>query len=269
MTTGPTPFGPSSPRSPSSRHSGSSCGPSSEPTAASEKHTPRSSNNSARNETNHANSHRQTTSEGSQISYLNAGNACRKQIPAGVSGERPVTCNASSPETIVFGGSPGTTSTAKSRMIESWRLSCFISLVAPAGLRLAVVFLRRYEKQATTNRRFTTDSSGRRRTRAQSRSRAPPRSPWMATISFRGRGEAMTSPAVFTAPLLGWPGCQRLNRFERRSPLMATDEDVACTCCGRHLPRKKLHSLGDDRAFICRRCGWWVALRLHRDRPPA
>lgn len=71
------------------------------------------------------------------------------------------------------------------------------------------------------------------------------------------------------APLLGWPGCQRLNRFERRSPLMATDEDVACTCCGRHLPRKKLHALGDDRAFICRRCGWWVALRLHRDRPPA
>lgn len=173
------------------------------------------------------------------------------------------------PKTIVFGGSPGTTSTAKSRMIESWRLSCFISPVAPAGLRLAVVFLRRYEKQATTNRRFTTDSSGRRRTRAQSRSRAPPRSPWMATISFRGRGEAMTSPAVFTAPLLGWPGCQRLNRFERRSPLMATDEDVACTCCGRHLPRKKLHALGDDRAFICRRCGWWVALRLHGDRPPA
>lgn len=173
------------------------------------------------------------------------------------------------PKSIVFGGSPGTTSTAKSRMIESWRLSCFISPVAPAGLRLAVVFLRRYEKQATTNRRFTTDSSGRRRTRAQSRSRAPPRSPWMATISFRGRGEAMTSPAVFTAPLLGWPGCQRLNRFERRSPLMATDEDVACTCCGRHLPRKKLHALGDDRAFICRRCGWWVALRLHRDRPPA
>jgi len=102
MTTGPTPFGPSSPRSPSSQHSGSSCGPSSEPTATNEKHTPRSSNNSARNETILANSHRRTTSE---TRYLNAGNVCRKQIPANVNGGRTMTGDANSPETIVFGGS--------------------------------------------------------------------------------------------------------------------------------------------------------------------
>lgn len=43
------------------------------------------------------------------------------------------------------------------------------------------------------------------------------------------------------------------------------ETDIACSCCGRHLPRRRLHALGDTGAYICRRCGLWVALRLHGD----
>lgn len=31
----------------------------------------------------------------------------------------------------------------------------------------------------------------------------------------------------------------------------------SCSCCGRELPRRKLHALAHDNAFICRRCGLW------------
>lgn len=47
---------------------------------------------------------------------------------------------------------------------------------------------------------------------------------------------------------------------------MATDPDQVCTCCERSLPRMKLHALRDDGMFICRRCAWWVALRLRPDK---
>lgn len=49
---------------------------------------------------------------------------------------------------------------------------------------------------------------------------------------------------------------------------MTAEPDETCTCCGRSLPRRKLHALGEGGVFICRRCGWWVALRLRRDPPP-
>jgi predicted SprT family Zn-dependent metalloprotease len=39
-----------------------------------------------------------------------------------------------------------------------------------------------------------------------------------------------------------------------------------CSCCGRELPRKRLHELGEGEAFICRRCGLWVATRWRADR---
>lgn len=39
----------------------------------------------------------------------------------------------------------------------------------------------------------------------------------------------------------------------------------ACSCCGRILPRRKLHSLHHGAAYICRRCGAWVALWWRKD----
>lgn len=37
-----------------------------------------------------------------------------------------------------------------------------------------------------------------------------------------------------------------------------------CSCCGRAKSRMGLHALAGG-AFICRRCGLWVALRFRRD----
>lgn len=39
---------------------------------------------------------------------------------------------------------------------------------------------------------------------------------------------------------------------------------LTCSCCGRNKPRAALHAL-ERGAYICRRCGLWVALRLRRD----
>ena len=44
------------------------------------------------------------------------------------------------------------------------------------------------------------------------------------------------------------------------------DTLVACSCCGRDLPRSKVHALEDGKALICRRCGLWVALWWRGDR---
>ncbi len=44
------------------------------------------------------------------------------------------------------------------------------------------------------------------------------------------------------------------------------DEPTAvCSCCGRELPRRKVHALESGAAYICRRCGMWVALRWRGD----
>ena len=40
--------------------------------------------------------------------------------------------------------------------------------------------------------------------------------------------------------------------------------ELTCSCCGRTYPRRRLHALSDT-AYICRRCGLWVALRLRPD----
>ncbi len=45
---------------------------------------------------------------------------------------------------------------------------------------------------------------------------------------------------------------------------MTTDKDFVCSCCGRAYERRRLHALGEN-AFICRRCGLYVALRLRHD----
>lgn len=46
---------------------------------------------------------------------------------------------------------------------------------------------------------------------------------------------------------------------------MDGDTAVECSCCGRTLPRSKVHALNDGTAFVCRRCGLWIALRLRGD----
>lgn len=41
--------------------------------------------------------------------------------------------------------------------------------------------------------------------------------------------------------------------------------EAACSCCGRILPRRKVHSLHHGAAYICRRCGFWVASQWRGD----
>lgn len=48
---------------------------------------------------------------------------------------------------------------------------------------------------------------------------------------------------------------------------MSSETQYFCSCCGRDLPRAKLHSLNDGAAFICRRCGRWVAFLWRGDKP--
>lgn len=43
--------------------------------------------------------------------------------------------------------------------------------------------------------------------------------------------------------------------------------EVVCSCCGRTLPRRRVHSLHHGAAYICRRCGFWVAFQWRGDRP--
>lgn len=42
--------------------------------------------------------------------------------------------------------------------------------------------------------------------------------------------------------------------------------EAACSCCGRVMPRRKVHSLHHGSAYICRRCGFWVAFQWRGDR---
>lgn len=42
--------------------------------------------------------------------------------------------------------------------------------------------------------------------------------------------------------------------------------EAACSCCGRVLPRAKVHSLHHGSAYICRRCGFWVTFQWRGDR---
>jgi len=43
--------------------------------------------------------------------------------------------------------------------------------------------------------------------------------------------------------------------------------DVVCSCCGRVYSRSKVHSLHHGSAYICRRCGFWIAVQWRGDRP--
>lgn len=45
-----------------------------------------------------------------------------------------------------------------------------------------------------------------------------------------------------------------------------TLDEARCSCCGRILPRSRVHSLHHGSAYICRRCGFWIALQWRGDR---
>jgi predicted RNA-binding Zn-ribbon protein involved in translation (DUF1610 family) len=64
------------------------------------------------------------------------------------------------------------------------------------------------------------------------------------------------------AGLAGAPTIEQLVAAIER--IDAADE-AACSCCGRTLPRRKVHSLHHGAAYICRRCGFWVALQWRGD----
>lgn len=46
---------------------------------------------------------------------------------------------------------------------------------------------------------------------------------------------------------------------------MSVDAATQCSCCGRTMPRFKLHELRDGAAYLWRRCGLWIAVRLRND----
>lgn len=47
--------------------------------------------------------------------------------------------------------------------------------------------------------------------------------------------------------------------------MTTTGETLHCSCCEREYPRRKLHALREGGAYVCRRCGLWIALRLRSD----
>jgi predicted RNA-binding Zn-ribbon protein involved in translation (DUF1610 family) len=65
------------------------------------------------------------------------------------------------------------------------------------------------------------------------------------------------------AGLAGAPTVEQLVDAIKR--VEAADQAV-CSCCGRTLPRRKVHSLHHGSAYICRRCGFWVAFQWRGDR---
>jgi hypothetical protein len=69
---------------------------------------------------------------------------------------------------------------------------------------------------------------------------------------------------VYFSPM-GFAGLPTLDQITDALQQLADSSDIPCSCCGRNLPRRKLHALGAQNAYICRRCGLWVALRLRGD----
>ncbi|ERK72735.1 hypothetical protein N136_00889 [Leifsonia aquatica ATCC 14665] len=48
---------------------------------------------------------------------------------------------------------------------------------------------------------------------------------------------------------------------------MSTNESVECSCCGRERLRRQVHALGErNDVYVCRRCGFWIAVFWRGDR---
>ena len=63
----------------------------------------------------------------------------------------------------------------------------------------------------------------------------------------------------------GLAGLPTLAQIKAALDSMRKGADPECDCCGRSMPRAKLHAVGDPPSYICRRCGLWIALRWRRD----
>ncbi|CAN5190398.1 hypothetical protein BH11ACT3_BH11ACT3_19960 [soil metagenome] len=80
-----------------------------------------------------------------------------------------------------------------------------------------------------------------------------------------GEDEGALACRVYKTPtgLAGSPTVHQLvDAIEQRDAA----GEAACSCCGRILPRSKVHSLHHGSAYICRRCGFWVAFQWRGDR---
>lgn len=77
---------------------------------------------------------------------------------------------------------------------------------------------------------------------------------------FPGSGDGALACRVYRTPwgLAGSPTLEQL-------VAAITERDAAgeavCSCCGRTYPRSRVHSLHHGSAYICRRCGFWVAFQ--------
>ena len=87
------------------------------------------------------------------------------------------------------------------------------------------------------------------------------------TITLDGEdlfpGETGSSSPAALMPHPDWArACAHgsASNWSKRSRPMDADALTVCSCCGRELPRRKVHSLEGGAAYICRRCGMWVAL---------
>lgn len=64
----------------------------------------------------------------------------------------------------------------------------------------------------------------------------------------------------------GLAGAPSVEQLVEAIKLVGAAGKAACSCCGRTLARPKVHSLHHGAAYICRRCGFWVAFQWRGDR---
>lgn len=69
---------------------------------------------------------------------------------------------------------------------------------------------------------------------------------------------------VYPTPA-GLAGMPTAAQVKEALDLRRGESGFHCDCCGRQMPRKKLHMIGEPPSYICRRCGLWVALRRQPD----
>lgn len=63
----------------------------------------------------------------------------------------------------------------------------------------------------------------------------------------------------------GLAGMPTLAQVKEALHVRSQEGAYKCDCCGRELPRKRLHAIGEPPSYICRRCGLWVAMRRRQD----
>ncbi|MEO5922004.1 MAG: hypothetical protein ABIQ01_12770 [Pseudolysinimonas sp.] len=82
---------------------------------------------------------------------------------------------------------------------------------------------------------------------------------------FPGSGaEGALACRVFKTPS-GLAGSPTVEQLVEAIQVRDAADEAACSCCGRILQRSKVHSLHHGSAFICRRCGFWVAFQWRGD----